>query len=164
MMCNFIHEEWSFDFYEEDFDDAVLKWHEIGERQKDRNVAAGFPLQCNSDEDCTLENGELGKCSCGFDGNFWCEPDMHSDVFDKFWDFVGDTGLIDYDVYTAWMGVMKYYIYLNTSPDCVMHNLEELKWLKVYTERFTKDLKFKAQTDESYTSALVPLILLILLN
>ena len=32
MMCNFIHEEWSFDFYEEDFDDAVLKWHEIGER------------------------------------------------------------------------------------------------------------------------------------
>ena len=92
---------------------------------------------------------------------------MHSEVFDKFWDYVDEQQLIGYDVYQAWMGVWKYYIYIHTSPDCVMDNLEEMKILKRYTDVYLEDVEFVAEAlviDSSNSIRLFPLILLILLN
>ena len=42
--CNFIHKDWSFDFYEyDDFDETSSLHQNVGERMNDREVAAGFP-------------------------------------------------------------------------------------------------------------------------
>ena len=91
---------------------------------------------------------------------------MHSEVFDSFWDHVDEFDRIDYDVYQAWMGVWKYYIYIHTSPDCVMRNLEEMRLLKRYSDVYLEDVEFEATTtiSNSFASSLFPLILLILFN
>jgi hypothetical protein len=110
----------------EDLDDLFKK--PIGVRDTGKELAAGFPQQCWSDNDCVYIDGTVGRCSCGFDGNFWCEPNWNSKLFDMYWRY-DERGFIDYETYTIWSAHYMYYIYMHTGPEC-MDVLEEISELK----------------------------------
>jgi hypothetical protein len=74
-------------------------------------------------------DGSTGRCSCGFDGNYWCEPDWNSSEFDRYWSYV-DEGFLDYETYMEWSAHHMYYIYMRTGPMDCMGIFEEMQYFE----------------------------------
>lgn len=101
-----------------------------------RDIKAQYPnsLQmCESDQDCVMLNGEVGSCSCGLDGNKYCNVGMHSEEFDAYWKLCEELGdKIDEDTAKLWYWYSLLYVQVKTNPDCSddvlsdLANIEEL--------------------------------------
>ena len=55
-------------------------------RDINRDLQTGsYPKQCQDDDDCRLQDGENQTCTCGIDGEKYCEADRASTVYDEYW-------------------------------------------------------------------------------
>lgn len=54
-------------------------------QNSDANLANGTdPKICLTDDDCLLQDGTKSECVCGMDGNYYCAPDISSELFGDF--------------------------------------------------------------------------------
>jgi hypothetical protein len=96
-------------------------------RTSQKNLESGsYPKECTSKDDCLLEDGTNNECVCGADGKQYCQPDVNSDVFDDFWELCDDEKM-NTTLNDDWEIYAKYYVYIDSAPDCMENIFPELK-------------------------------------
>ena len=96
--------------------------------EKKKNFKSDNELQeCESSDDCELEDGSKTQCTCGLDGKAYCQPHMFSSMFERFAESCSDYGYVDKDTYYAWKLIYENYIPINTAPGCAENVFRQLK-------------------------------------
>mmetsp|Transcript_26623 Transcript_26623/g.47887 ORF Transcript_26623/g.47887 Transcript_26623/m.47887 type:complete len:218 (+) Transcript_26623:1594-2247(+) len=86
-----------------------------------------WPKECDDENDCELESGELASCECGLDGNKYCKPPITSKVFMEFWescDALTQTTSVNTRIMWDWS--YKFYTYILSGADCSSNLFYEL--------------------------------------
>lgn len=85
-----------------------------GSRYFKKDLASGsHPKLCESKLDCVLEDGTFNECECGLNGEKYCVPHLHSDVFDGYWSqccSIGCGVLDTFEHYLFWTLKYTYYV------------------------------------------------------
>jgi len=73
-----------------------------------------------------MQNNQTTRCTCGFDGNSYCEPPLNSSVFDFLYESCQQNNgtLNDTSVESYASLLLDYYPYVQNIPDCVNNIFE----------------------------------------
>lgn len=143
----------------EEYYDEYRKKFECDTREDNRNLAStsdrsDYPVMCDSNADCLLDNGNYTECWCALDGNAYCLAHLDSYLYDDFWDECKD----DFDVYEVvyWIWYRQYYPLQVNSPSCADNMFWELRYLRDLDAKRDPDSRNSDFSDsDSSDSALV---------
>jgi hypothetical protein len=126
--CTTDHFTYSHTYYNNSYYDTF----NCSTRNTNVELASGsYPKTCNSTSDCLLKDGKYNDCSCAYDGNSYCVPDLSSSEYDDYW-----TGCDDNDGDEIVYGLFYQAVYplQVNSPSCTDDVVYELITLSNYDD------------------------------
>lgn len=116
--------DWS-DFSGDDWKASVLC-----DSDSDKNLKSGsWDDECDSDDDCELNDGTNASCECHVNGKSYCTPDLESDYFEE-WHTLCEDGDANEVYYTYFATKANWYTlfeHIESDFDCATDVAEEYK-------------------------------------
>lgn len=114
-----------------------------------------FPIKCNDNNDCKLEDGSLASCRCALDGESYCTPTLSSTFYDGYWEACSSSDglMIGY-----WAMIYEAYPEMFNAPDCASLTVYELATSNQIGAIFETMYIMDDSTDD-FAISLLPLVL-----
>ena len=96
-----------------------------GKCQKDQKTNGKLPKKCQTNSDCTISNGENGTCTCGLDGNSYCELHSSDSISLKLLSAIYND---NYHAIKYYFNRKKYFVYIESLKNLPVGEKTECLW------------------------------------